>query len=200
MSNEQSSIFKDSQIRKGIIASVIASLLVVIFIQPVIRLVWSGILTFGTHVFQGFIDSIYANAARGHRNYVDVIILMLISSILSGFFCGGTFVITKQSIKPDTISKRLSRKSRLIILWILLVALHLSLIFLIIKPFSDIQLNTSFQQRLTIISPYLTNIEEKKLKASWASMEFRTDYEKIVSQIEKIANDNNAKLPILLWK
>jgi uncharacterized membrane protein YgcG len=61
-------------------------------------------------------------------------------------------------------------------------------------------MNTSFNQRLTIIAPSLSDNEQKVLKAQWASMRNRRDYEVIVSSIEKIANDKKIELPKLLWK
>jgi len=61
-------------------------------------------------------------------------------------------------------------------------------------------MNTSFNQRLTIIAPSLSDNEQKVLKAQWASMRNRRAYEVIVSSIEKIANDKKIELPKLLWK
>jgi hypothetical protein len=48
-------------------------------------------------------------------------------------------------------------------------------------------MNISFQQRLEILSPFLTDLEEKQLKASWASMHSRKDFDKLNERLDVYA-------------
>jgi len=200
---EKTPVTKDPQIRRGIIASVIASVIILVFIQPVLRLAWSAILAFGTRIFQGYIDSIYANAALGHKSYIDFILLILILSLFSGFSVGMLRVMTiafKRRAPHLERRPRLSKRHLLIMFWILIIIFHLSVLSLIIPPYSDLQLNTSFQQRLTVLAPKLTDLEEEELKAAWASMQTRSHYEDIKLQMEEIAREHGITLPKTLWK
>ena len=70
----------DVQMRKGISAGIIAALIVMIFIQPILRFAWSGIQIIGPRILSRYMNSIYRSAALGHRNYVDVILLILLSA------------------------------------------------------------------------------------------------------------------------
>ena len=71
---------------------------------------------------------------------------------------------------------------------------------LLVRQFADLQLNTSFDQRLTVLAPKLTELECKELRAQWASMGSRGDYEEIVSTMETLAEEKDVALPELLLK
>jgi len=64
----------------------------------------------------------------------------------------------------------------------------------------DLQLNTSFKQRITVLSPHISEQQEKELRAQWASMKSRKDYENINRALEDAAKNKEVKLPKLLLK
>jgi predicted PurR-regulated permease PerM len=84
------------------------------------------------------------------------------------------------------------------LLYILSIVTIFLLICMIVSVYADLQLNTSFQQRLRVLSPKIGDLETKNLQASWALMESKEDYEKIVRQMEELAKENNIELPKLL--
>jgi hypothetical protein len=59
----------------------------------------------------------------------------------------------------------------------------------------DLQLNASFNQRVTVLAPYIDLHQEKLLKSKWALMESRKDYEEVSVYLEKLAKSKNVKLP-----
>lgn len=197
--SEYTPISRDSQIRKGVIASVIASLLFVVVIQPLLRLVWSLVLSHGSRFLQGYVDSIYLNAALGHRNYVDVVLLVLVYSASSGLFVGMATVLTRRVIQPDP-QPRKPRRYHLVLFWFMVLMFHLAAFYSGVRIYADMQLNTSFQQRIRVLAPRLSDLQMKELEAAWASMQTRVDFLAIQMGMEQIAEQNNIVLPRALWK
>jgi hypothetical protein len=64
------------------------------------------------------------------------------------------------------------------------VVFALGLSWLALQNEITLNLNISFQQRLAILSPFLTGLEEKQLKARWASMRGRQDFDKLNEGLE----------------
>ena len=69
---------------------VIVAILVLIFIQPILKLIWQAILWLGTYVYDGLSDSVYRSAALGNRNYLDVFFLFLLTASAVGTASGLT--------------------------------------------------------------------------------------------------------------
>lgn len=82
-------MWKDESIRKGIISSVIASLVVIIFIDPLLNFIWGGIANGGSQIQEYYVNLVYKNAALGNRNWLDVIFYLFFLSI----FCGGLVIL-----------------------------------------------------------------------------------------------------------
>jgi len=84
-------------IRKSIVASIIASIIVLVFIKPILGLAWRIVNILGDRV-SGFISmSIYSNAALGHRNWVDVLIFGSFFALLMGGILGSIFILCLHS-------------------------------------------------------------------------------------------------------
>ncbi len=197
---EDQPITKDSVIRKGIIASVIAAFVVIIFIQPLLRFIWAVILALGSRFLQGYIDSTYKSAALGGRNDVDVILIGWLFAIVSGMMIGMTLAIIKKKLSRERPSRKSGKRLEWLILGICLVLFHVSGISVTVRAFADLQLNTSFQQRLKVLGPVLKDMEVKELEAAWASMQTRADYEAIQMRLEETAEAHEIRLPKALWK
>ncbi|HEX9513632.1 MAG TPA: hypothetical protein VF939_24240 [Puia sp.] len=60
--------------------------------------------------------------------------------------------------------------------------------------YTAIELNLSFDQRLTAVAPFLTENEEKLIKSKWATMQEEKDFQAINTELENIAQKNNIKL------
>lgn len=196
---ERESITKDPNIRKGVIPSVIASLIVIFCIQPILRFVWSAMLTLGTSFLQRYIDSIYASAALGHRNYIDVMLLMAMLSLFSGISIGMAIGLMRRILWKEHHPRK-PGKRHILYVWLWIILFHAVAIIFVVRPYADLQLNTSFQQRLKVLAPILEDLELKELEAAWASMQTREDYEAIKMRLEKTAEAHSITLPKALWK
>lgn len=187
------------EFKKEVYVSVIVTILTIIFIDPILKFIWSGMVLFGTNTYQGFLDSMYKSASLGDRNHVVVLIWMSVCSLIMGVAAGSiTRITTEKPISFEKINKRPKLKKALLLSFFAIAIL--SALLSVTSVFVDLQLNTSFQQRLTVLAPKIPEQEYKELLASWASMENREDFELIVSRMETLAEHNNIKLPDLLLK
>jgi hypothetical protein len=221
-------MFKDKSIRKGILASIIASIVFVVILEPLMKLFWKFLNTTSTKVYSSYLDSLYKNAAQGHRNYIDFIILTCIIAALIGilFLSSNRLIRLIKRIKEDdeilnirddnerlkliNIKKEKVRnsieavKKKYVFIRISSISIITigTLVFSIslFRMYADIQLNTSFNQRLNVIAPYIEDSQTKELMSKWALMKTKNDYKEIHRFIEKTATENNIDLPKLLLK
>ncbi|MBM5073258.1 hypothetical protein HYO02_22220 [Vibrio parahaemolyticus] len=151
-------------------------------------------------------DSIYKDAALGMREkYSFLMILFLFQGVF--IFVLNAFrrvffpeLLEKKSI--ETMSeKEISTKVKRAKVGVFFVGLTLALLtsWLLALQYVGFQMNASFQQRTTILAPYISDGEMKKLKSDWGLMENRQDYIEINANIDNLASENSIKLPRLLW-
>ena len=192
-------MLKNLELKKEIYVSIIVAILTIIFIEPILKFIWGGMIWLSTTTYQGFLDSMYKGASLGHRNHIDVMIFILFLSVFIGISAG---IITRLTIKNPILFDKLNKSPKLKKTFIILFLLIwiFTILLLVTSVFVDLQLNASFQQRLTVLAPKISEQEYKELLASWASMENRLDYELLVSRMETLAQQNDIALPDLLLK
>jgi hypothetical protein len=192
-------VLKDPTFRASVIASVIAAVLM-IFIQPLLNTLWAGILWVGTNFL---VDQIYSNAALGHRQWVVVLsFVAAIFSVAISFLRRSIYLIfsePKTSQKPMLLTTSKIFRKKIFLVGNLLI-LSLLAIYLSMTVFIDLQLNTSFDQRLTVLAAKVPDQKIKELRAQWAQMKTRTDYLILNESLEKLAYDAGISLPEPLLK
>ncbi|MDR3576885.1 MAG: hypothetical protein P4L50_23715 [Anaerolineaceae bacterium] len=197
---------KNLEIKKEIYASVIATILTMVFIEPILKFLWNGMIWFSSIFYEGFINEIYIDAALGQRNDIDEMIFILFCALIIGSAIA--FILMLVNLNPlnplNSFNQlifnkiHITKKTIRIIGVISSVLLIIATLFLVTDTFAVLQLNTSFQQRITVLAPRISETEYKELLASWASMKSRADYELIVTQMNTLADQNNIILPPLL--
>lgn len=55
--------------------------------------------------------------------------------------------------------------------------------------------NSTFQQRINAIAPYIDEQKEEELKSKWALMHSRNDFDMLDKEIELVAKGNKLALP-----
>jgi hypothetical protein len=221
-------MFKDNTIKKGIVSSLIASIVFIIVLEPLLKFLWSFLNKTSYTVYFNYLNSLYSNAALGHRNYVD---FMILTAIIAGII--GLLFITSNRLlflikrlkdddelfneknpekRNDIIEKRRNKlkpkiefmKRKFILVKYFMFSIFVIAIFSfstsLFKIYTDIQLNTSFNQRLNALAPFLEDIESKKLVSKWAMMKTKNDYIEINNLMEIVAKKNNIRLPDELIK
>ncbi len=220
-------MFKDKDIKKGIISGVIASIIFLIFIQPILTFIWNAIIKFSFSTYTGYIDIVYENAALGKRNWIDFLVLtffiyfqfillftflLKFRSKLSGLVRQKKMETMSEDEKENFTAKRnaslfktfslIKNNSRKLIIfsYILQIAFILVVVGIIFTAYVDLQLNSSFSQRCTVLKPYIGGQQEDILQSKWASMKSRKDYEVLNQYIEGLARTKNIILPEVLLK
>ena len=56
-------MLSDSTIQKSVLASILASLVVIIFINPLLTMFWNMLIWLGPYIYDGWSNEIYTNAA-----------------------------------------------------------------------------------------------------------------------------------------
>lgn len=217
-------MWKDKVIRKGVLSGIIASLIVIFFLTPLIELIWNLIKDSSQFFYKNIVDSIYTNAALGKRNWVDVEFALWLYSGLIGTMILMTFylrkklsrVITKiEKIKNnesddnnepeepsiETIDGKIKKANILSrSLYFLIFIMALITGYKYFRIYTDLQLNTSFEQRLNAVAPLISNQEEEELISKWALMKNRIDYEEINEIFEEYEVKYDIELPEPLMK
>lgn len=181
------------ELKIGIIGGVVSSILVIIFIQPILSFVWSAVLSFGESVQAGYVDRIYKNAALGERNLVGHLSLLALTMLL--VFAPVTFFSAEIARRHE----RIKRASSIFHITMSLTSVMFSFLMLIAASLSIgvTEINASFIQRLTVLSPSISDQERKEWHARWAKMRNQKDYRALVAAMEQRASDLKVELPEL---
>lgn len=182
----------------NVVASVVASIVVIALIQPLLTLFWDFLSSTGNGLLNRFVDRLYGNAALGNRNWVIAALAILL------LYLPFTNALVSAVARP-LIKKRIQRmegESKQKTLTALIASVvGLSIVGIIFTtPFAvyiytDLQLNASFNQRLQVLSPHLSDQQTKTLLASWASMTSKSDYLKIKAEMDQLAAREKVTLP-----
>ncbi|WP_421292696.1 hypothetical protein [Aeromonas taiwanensis] len=175
------------ELKVGIIGGVISSMLVIIFVQPVLGFVWNAVISFGEYLQAGYVDRIYNNAAIGERNLGGNFSLLILGVVL----LNAPLAIYRYDFS-DRYQKIFSRI-------IIFSIMSLAIMVLVVSSLSlgIMEINASFNQRVTVLAPSIEDKELKEWKAKWAQMRSQSDYKKLVSAMEKRAIELDVSLPKL---
>jgi hypothetical protein len=215
---------KDKSIRKGIIASVIASVIFMIILEPLMKLFWTFLNNTTNHLYTSYLNSIFTNAAIGHRNHIDFITYyfetVLIFGVLFISLIKAKSIIRKRTDEErkynlkskeeleQEISNTKHKLSKLIkalrvLFYSGLVFGFIFMLFMLsslFKEYANLQLNSTFSQRINALAPYIEDKQQKIFISKWALMKSKEDYLEIKLSLENIAKENNVKLPEELIK
>lgn len=177
----------------GIIGGLISSLLVTLFIQPVLSFLWRAILATGGFLHRGYIDRIYRGAAILSSNPYG-------ATTLQAVVIAGLLVVMFWLLSQITETDPFGRQSRLFKVTnvaarttLFMAPLVLLIRIAVLKGTEEIA--DSFTQRLSVLAPAISDNEYKTLKARWASMHGKGDYEAIVSSMDRRATELGVTLP-----
>lgn len=190
-------MLKDPKLRREIYVGVIAAVLVLLVIEPLLRLAANLVLWAGANVYEGITNTVYKSAALGFREKFSFVTLTIIFASLVGTSSGFASALFRRD-RPPLSEQKLARTKYLAIA--LSILLFLQVFYLAGLYFAELQLNASFNQRLTVLASKLNDQQIKELRARWALMERRSDYVSLNSEMESLASKSSIKLPKLLWE
>jgi hypothetical protein len=175
-------------IKVGVFSSIIASIIVIVFINPVLGFVWSTFLAVAGSVHQGYVDAIYVRAAVSYGGYQAVLVLAVFDLLL--FWASGFLFLLSQTREIPGGTARVYRLHSAA--WF---CAAITLIIPVALNRGIFRITASFEQRLTVLAPTITDGEYKTLNARWASMQSKADYDAIVTTMDKRAAELSVTLP-----
>lgn len=179
------------ELKIGIVAGVISSALMLIFIEPILGFVWHAIIAFGEAIHANYIDRIYLHAAiEVDSQFISILTLLLVLITLM------TNILLSFPVRervPDYKRMKLVR---------LIISIPTMLLIPTILIIASINLGvtittSSFNQRIAVLSPSISDQEYKEWKARWVMMKGIADYRSIVTDMDKRALALNIELPKL---
>lgn len=185
-----------TKVTKERIVIFILLLMVTWFFNKIIDFLWSITISFGVYIQAEYVDNIFRRAALGiacPQDTATILIVFLLPLLLIKFFDNEIQAI------------RLKRVSAKIILFVITLSLLFFivgniLLFRYVVSTGSLQINISFNQRLAVMAPLISEQEYKGFKAQWAMMDGIKDYLTIVDSMEKRAEVLKIKLPKLLQR
>ncbi|PYI94003.1 MAG: hypothetical protein DME97_03800 [Verrucomicrobia bacterium] len=187
--------------RANIRAGIVSGLLLLLIIQPLLGSAWGLILRYGGALLAGLIDSQYYNASLGKRDWVPALFALWLMMVCASFGLSlvGLRLLPEEWTRrwaENRRRQRLAHPLRGRIRGVVLgSALTLGAMVIAGGILLDLQLNTSFDQRLNVITPAVPDQTVKELRAAWANMRSREDYLRINTQLEQLAKDHSVALP-----
>lgn len=178
---------QDETVRKGVISGMISSVVIIVIFQPVFNFLSPKLLVLISNSYSLLSNMIYMTAAKGITYSSSSALLNVISGCTLGF---GLSILSR----PFKNSHLINRKNDKVMA-LFMIIMSLILIGQVFSERMTIRLNTSFQQRITILSPYISQSEAEMVKSKWASMQSVSDYELINKLLTDYANKHKVKLP-----
>jgi hypothetical protein len=189
--------------RAGILSGLVASMLFIYFIDPILSLVGRFVLHFASKLHLLYLDRLYSELATGdidHAYLLHNLIIVLAIGFITGLWTSVIYIYkhkkTTEEEKSDS-EKDLTSYSIGKVVAAFFFSLIIVVVLLLDLVDSHIRLktSTSYNQYLTIVSPHINDIEFKTLKAQYASMKSKKDYDNLLEHINSIAKANGITLP-----
>jgi len=179
-------------LKLGIIGGLITWLITTIFLQPLLNLVWGVVVGIAGAVNQGYVDAIYSNAARSNRDFIGHLTFLLI--LIAFMIAFAVFLKTRTWAKKVRSGDSSDKLEDAFAILLALMVLGITLILFALSNGGS-EITASFDQRLTIMAPLISDIEYKTFKARWAGMKTEADYKALILATEERAKELGIVLP-----
>jgi hypothetical protein len=180
---------------KSLRNSVIVSVVVLYLVEPTMKLAIHLFPSFGGTLYQFVWDQAASQAAVG-GDYVDFTIFAILFSAIVGTFIGrygvGAQVFARRGRRNgDSVWARWEK--RIVLLLLLLFGPVAATTLLI--DFAAQQMTRSFQQRIAVLAPALSEEEEEALRARFADLRGHDSYESLKMDMDSMARERHIDLP-----
>jgi hypothetical protein len=178
-------------LRNGVIVSVVMLYLV----EPSMKLLVNVMPYFGGRVYAWVWDHAAAQAALG-GDYIDFALFAILFSAIVGAFIGryavGGNVFAKRGRRSnDTLWSRWEK--RLVMLALLSFGPVAATTLLV--DFAAQQMKLSFEQRIAVLAPAISDDEEEVLRGRFAGLDGHESYESLTLDMDTLARERSVSLP-----
>ena len=196
--------------RNSLLAGIIGTILFMYFLQPILEFIGNSIVVFYRWFSQSLYNRVFEEMAIGKPDY-DFIIMLFINGIIVGIafgaFMSALFPRKRKTEKTEKKKKQQEEKTEpvkrknSILKKVFLGIFFLSILFFTSLSYVKHMHIQSFEQKLRIITPYTETLKKDKLISDFSRMKTCDDYQKIMNDIQTIADKNNIELPntIMHW-
>lgn len=195
----------DKSFKIGITTSLIGSVVFLYLLDPILKLLSNLFFFLSDEVSSYFVDQLYREISVGRTDYSltqMTIFILLFTSLISILLLRK--IVKSRPPKDQNIPEKNSSLVKSV--WITKI---LPLVFvIIINIFGVLQLVSShikvssintFDQRIRILTPYISELERQLLISRFSSMTTYNNYRKIMHDLETLATNNNIILPEQLF-
>ena len=176
-------------------------------LSPLFDKCLGALLSFTNVISATLSNFIYSEISMGYMDYSSPLTNGILLGTYFGIFVfilifsikGKTFILSLKNMlyffKKDSPQNVTKPKKRFLILSSIYSIFCMAIILLIVIGIQYIQTESvRLTNNIEIVSPYVSDIEYKQLKSSFHSMDSRSDYDELNSQLEKIASMNDLEL------
>ncbi len=194
-------MLKNSLSRREIVVGLVSSVIFAIFVQPILTLTWNMIVILSNNIYLVFMQDIYRSIARPQQDSIDLMIFIYVSMAVSFIvLLMARINLLEQDIYEISTGKHTPNASRIkrygrFMLAVALFSIVAIFIGIVVPNFAKEQYLRSFQQRMTVLAPYITEQQEEEVRAKWAMMKDRDDYLAVNQILEQLASQHNIVLP-----
>lgn len=180
-------------LRNGVIVSVVMLYLV----EPTMNLAVGVIPSFGGRFYRVVWDRAATQAALG-GDYLDFAMLAILFSATVGAFIGrfgmGAHRLFARKPRRGSEASLWSRWERRLVLTALLLLAPVVATTLLID-FAAQRMQLSFDQRFTVLAPVIDEQSEEALRARFAGLRDRSDYQSLTDDMDRLARASDLRLP-----
>ena len=183
----------------SIIVAIVSTMIFLYLLQPILEYVGKLVIYFGTYLGAAYVNEIFTQIAYLELRDHSFLLLAIIYGALGGTSMMAAIFLWRPPDKSrrsnDIIQKLNASIKAKLIASALLVNITLMTIAVISTQVYQLTLITSFKQHIRILAPYMTEQQEEELLSSWSLLKSADDYDLVNKSMQKIASDNNIKLP-----
>lgn len=204
----------EKSLKREVYVGIFTAIVVMAIVQPALQLGSNLLFWAGANLYEGFSDGIYKSAALGFHEIYSFQLLILFLGGVCGILINAVLATRRIDCDVEDVEDELNQssveelknrlqnlkrrvKSLRIVATIFSSISIIIILYVYVSNFAELQLNTSFNQRLAVLAPQISDQQLKDLRAQWALMTKRDDYLKIQNTMERLAKEHKIKLPKL---
>ena len=182
--------------------AIIAAIIVPYIVDPITNLLSRLFIFFSQSITSFFLDSLYQDISRGKTDYSLLIVtitpfvfLGVLSSLMLRVLIKSQENM-KQVAKVINVDFEKKKPVSIAIRMLLLGTTGIIMVAILVVP-SNIKYSTimTFEQKIKILTPYITPNEKDLLISKFSLMNSYQDYKNITAEIEQLAKEKNIMLP-----
>lgn len=166
------------ELKIGILGGIVSSVLVIIFIQPILNFIWESTLAFGEAIQAGYIEKIYINIGIPDKD------------IAGNLSLGGvTFIFMVIGYKYFIRAFGGIHRQKYGNTFLSITGILMSIVFMMMFSMSVgiSKLHSSVERKLVILSPEITDNELKMWHASLAKIKSKKDFDSLNKELDNRA-------------